>query len=140
MLLVICLPCTPFWLRQLANLLGRILQILSKIAGLVIDSVLRDCIVKFRKPCNINWARYLAFSNAAPAWQKSDQNQFLSGLNSIIESHKEFISATYQCPIKKPSGSQGGQLIFSCFAYSVQYLRYRAQRLVPWSNANSRIF
>ena len=63
----------------------------------------------------------------------------MSGLNSIIESHEEFISATYQCPTKPLSGSHG-QVIVSCFAYSVQYLQYRAQRLVPWSNANSSIF
>jgi hypothetical protein len=42
----------------------------------------------------------------------------MSGLNSIIESHKEFISATYQCPRKEPSGSHGQVIVLVPTVYN----------------------
>ena len=42
----------------------------------------------------------------------------MSGLNSIIESHEEFISATYQCPTKPLSGSHGQVIVLVPTVYN----------------------
>jgi hypothetical protein len=70
------LPTTPFCVRRFANRFGT-LQILSKIAAmLVIDFELRDCIVNFRKPCNINWAPSVAVSIVAPVRKRAIKISF----------------------------------------------------------------
>ena len=87
------MPLIPFCCRRFANLAVVTIQIITQVAIPLIEFELHDSIVNFRKPCNSNLARILGVSGVAPEGQKSDQNYFLSGFNSIIESHEETISA-----------------------------------------------